>query len=74
MPLEYKIDVLAALKAAGYSTYKIRQEGLLSQSTLQKLREGVGVSWENIQTICRLLNCQPGDIMEYTEGGERNAD
>lgn len=65
MPLAYKIDVLAALKAAGYSTYKIRQEGLLSQSTLQKLREGVGVSWENIQTICRLLNCQPGDIMEY---------
>lgn len=65
MPLGYKIDVLAALKAAGYSTYKIRKEGLLSQSTLQKLREGAGVSWENIQIICRLLNCQPGDIMEY---------
>lgn len=66
MPLKYKIDVLAALKVAGYSTYRIRQEGLLSQSTLQKLREDVGISWENIQTICQLLNCQPGDIMEYT--------
>lgn len=66
MPLKYKIDVLATLKASGYSTYRIRQEGLLSQSTLQKLRDGIGVSWDNIQTICELLNCQPGDIMEHT--------
>ncbi|KAB4815461.1 helix-turn-helix transcriptional regulator, partial [Bacteroides thetaiotaomicron] len=43
----------------------IRQDGLLSQSTLQKLREGIGVSWDNIETLCRLLDCQPGDIMEY---------
>ena len=40
MPLVYKIDVLSALKEAGYNTNKIRTEGLLSQSTLQKLREG----------------------------------
>ena len=66
MPLKYKINILSALREAGYSTYRIRQEGLLSQSTLQKLREGKGVSWENVETICKLLNCQPGDIMEYT--------
>lgn len=72
LPLHYKIDILSALKSAGYTTYRIRQEGLLSQSTLQKLRQGVGVSWENIETICRLLQCQPGDIIEYTkrEAGE----
>ena len=69
LPLKYKIDVLAALKAAGYTTYRIRQDNLLSQSTLQKLREGVGVSWDNIETLCRLLRCQPGDIIEYMEDG-----
>ncbi|WP_325227033.1 helix-turn-helix transcriptional regulator [uncultured Oscillibacter sp.] len=63
----YKIDILSALKAAGYSTYRIRKEGLLSQSTLQKLRIGIGVSWENIETICSLLRCQPGDIIECVE-------
>ncbi len=65
MPIKYKLDVLEALKAAGYTTYRIRQEGLLSQSTLQKLRDGKGISWDNIAMICSLLNCQPGDIMEY---------
>lgn len=65
MPLIYKIDVLTALKNAGYTTYKIRKEKLLSESTVQKLRNKQPVAWENIATICKLLNCQPGDILEY---------
>ncbi len=65
MSLKYKIDILFALKAAGYTTYKIRKEKLLSESTVQKLRNSQPVSWENIETLCRLLNCQPNDIMEY---------
>ena len=67
MPLKFKIDVLSALKEKGYTTYRIRQEKLMSESTVQKLREGKSVSWENIETLCRLLNCQPGDLMEYVE-------
>lgn len=67
MPIKYKLDVLDALKVAGYTTYRIRKEGLLSQSTLQKLRDGKGISWDNIATICSLLRCQPGDIIEYVE-------
>lgn len=65
MPLQYKVDVLAALKEKGYNTNKIRTEGLLSQSTLQKFRNNQGVSWENLETLCRLLECQPGDLIEY---------
>ena len=67
MPMRYKIDVLSALKEKGYNTNKIRTEGLLSQSTLQKFRQQQGVSWENLETLCRLLKCQPGDLLEYTE-------
>jgi putative transcriptional regulator len=67
MPLKYRIDVLAALKDKGITTYKLRQEKLLSESTVQKLRAGVGVSWENLETLCALLECQPGDLIEYVE-------
>ena len=65
MPLQYKIDVLAALKEKGYNTNRIRTEGLLSQSTLQKFRNNQGVSWENLETLCALLECQPADLIEY---------
>lgn len=65
MALKYKIDVLAALKAAGYSTYKLRKEKLLGEATLQQLRNNELVSWKNIETLCRLLDMQIGDIIEY---------
>lgn len=68
MGLKYKMDVLPELKERGYSSHRLRQEKLLSQSTLQKLRTGSGVSWENIETLCQLLGCQPGDLLEYVEG------
>lgn len=65
MPLQYKVDVLEALKEKGYNSNRIRTEALLSQSTLQKFRKNQGVSWENIETLCKLLECQPGDLLEY---------
>lgn len=65
VPLQYKLDVLSALKDLGYTTYQIRKNKLLSESTVQKLREGRPISWENIETLCKLLNCQPNDIIEY---------
>ena len=69
MAIQYKFDVLQALKDAGFNTYRIRKEKLFSESTLQKFRSGEMVHTSNIDTICRLLNCQPGDILEYKEEG-----
>ena len=65
MPIRYKIDILEALKSAGYTTYKIRKENLFGQATLQQFRRGEIVSWGNIDKLCQLLDCQPGDIVEY---------
>lgn len=68
--IKYKIDIINTLKNAGYSSYKIRQEKLFGQATLQKIRQNELISWENINTICKLLNCQPGDILEYVPDQE----
>ncbi|MCI7138284.1 MAG: helix-turn-helix transcriptional regulator [Oscillospiraceae bacterium] len=65
MPVKYKIDVLSELKNIGFSTYKLRKEKILSESTIQQLRNNELVSWTNIARLCELLNCQPGDILEY---------
>ena len=70
MSLQFKINVLEALKEKGYTTYTLRKEQLLSESTIQKLRNGKGISWENIEVLCRLLDCQPSDLMEYVKTSE----
>ena len=67
MALQYKINILEALKEKGYSTYVLRQKKLLSESTIQKLRVGEGVAWDNLDTLCRLLNCDIGDILRYNK-------
>ena len=67
MAIQYKIDILAELKKAGYTTTKIREEKLLGQSYFQQLRHGELVSWKAIDTICELLNCQVGDLVEYVK-------
>ena len=72
MGMVFKINVLQALKDKGYSTYRIKNEKLLSQSTLQKLRESKPVSWENIEAFCRLLEIQPGDLLEYKSDTTEN--
>ena len=64
--LIYKTDILQALKSAGYNTYKIKTDNLLSQGVLQRLRHNEPISWSNLDTLCSLLNCQPGDIIAYT--------
>ena len=70
MPLQFKIDVLAALKEKGITTYAISKQKIMSESTLQKLRSGKGLAWDNIETLCRLLECQPGDLLEFVEEKE----
>lgn len=74
MPITYKIDVLQALKDKGYTSYKLRQEKLLGERVIQQLRDKSPVSWEVLTRLCKLLECQPGDILIYnpdeqTEGG-----
>ena len=65
MAIRYKIDIMAALKEKGYPSTRIRDEKLIGQSYLQQIRHGELVSWKTIDTICKLLECQPGDIIEY---------
>ena len=67
MPICYKINILAALKEKGFSTYRIRKDKLLSESTLQAFRNGEPVSWDNIARICEMLDCQPGDLLYYNK-------
>lgn len=71
MPIVYKIDILSALKEAGYNTNRLRKEKLLSEGVIQSLRENKYIALNNISKVCELLDCQPGDLIEYVkEPGE----
>ena len=66
--LRYKANILKELKDAGYSTYRLRQEKVLSEGTLQKMRSGnIAITLESLGVICDILQRQPGDLVEWVK-------
>ena len=64
--IKYKINIIEALKQKGFTTYKIRKENLLSQSTITKLNNNdTTLSLVNIDTICTLLDCDISEILTW---------
>lgn len=59
------MDVLQELKTIGFSAYKLRKDKIMGEAQIQKIRTGEIASKETLNTLCKLLNCQPGDLIEY---------
>jgi len=64
LPLIRYKEIPEKLKQAGYSTYRIRETKILSEGTVQSIRENKPVSLKTIDAICQILNCKIEDIVE----------
>jgi putative transcriptional regulator len=62
--LTYKIDVLKELAQRGYTANRMRKEKILSESTMQNLRNRSDINTKTLNTLCIILRCQPSDIIE----------
>lgn len=65
MAIVYKIEILPALKEAGYNTIRLRKEKIFGEATSQKFREHKPLNFNDLNKLCTLLNCQPGDLIEF---------
>lgn len=63
--IKYKINIMQALKDAGYSSYKLRSQKIFGESTMTKFRKQEYFNFDNLDILCKLLNCQPADLIEY---------
>ena len=60
------------LQERNISTYEFRKRNILGSCTIRLLRKNkCGLSSEDLDRICELLNCQPGDLMEYAGNDKR---
>ncbi len=64
MPFKYD-KCFNLFKERGITTYRIRKDNLISQSSLTKMKNGGNIDTKTLERICAVLQCQPGDIMEY---------
>ena len=66
MPIRYDKLFELLSKRGKSATYWLRQQGV-HPATVNKLRKNERINSDTINELCRLLECQPGDIMEYGE-------
>jgi len=69
MAIIVRLDVMLALR-------KVRSKELaeaigITEANLSLLKSGKvkGVRFETLEAICRQLDCQPGDLLEYVPDG-----
>ena len=61
------INVLEMLAACGFTTYKLRKEGVLGEAAIQKLRKGGLPSWRELDYICRITAYRIDEIIEFRD-------
>lgn len=73
MPITYN-KLLKMLEDRGVSIYKLKTDKVIGTATIDKIRKGEGhIDTRSIESLCRYLKCQPGDIIEYVEDEDDDA-
>lgn len=73
MSISYN-KLLKLLEENNMTSYTITKKyKIIGQATWKKIHEGGHVDTRTIEAFCKLLNCQPGDLIEYIPDEEQNA-
>lgn len=66
MSIIVNIDVMLALRKM--SSGELAEKGGISATNLSILKTGKAkaIRFSTLDALCRALDCQPGDILEYT--------
>jgi len=67
MAIKYD-KLLRLMEQRGITSYTMKKENIIGQATFKKIKEGGDIDTRTIDKLCKLLQCQPGDILEYVEG------
>lgn len=63
--INYKIDILEELKNRGYTTYVLRKNKYLSETTIANIRAGRPITMNALNAICVMLRKTPQEIIEF---------
>lgn len=58
------------MKRKGITQYMLINKYHVSAGQLSRIRSNQNISSHTIDMLCEILNCQPGDIMEYVKKHE----
>lgn len=67
MPIVVNLDVMMAKRKMSLNELSDKVGLTLSNLSILKTGKAKAVRFSTLEAICQVLNCQPGDILEYVE-------
>ncbi len=70
MPIVVNLDVMMARRKMSLGELSQRVDVTMANLSILKNNKAKAVRFSTLEAICKVLDCQPGDILEYVPGGE----
>ncbi|MDX9906553.1 MAG: helix-turn-helix transcriptional regulator [Bacteroidales bacterium] len=73
MPIIVNLDVMMAKRKISLNELSERVDLTLSNLSILKTGKAKAIRFSTLEAVCRALDCQPGDILEYVDDRESSA-
>lgn len=70
MAIVVNLDVMMAKRKISLNELSERIDITPANLSILKTGKAKAIRFSTLEAICHVLNCQPGDILEYREGDE----
>ena len=70
MPIEVNLDVVLAKRKMSMTELSGRVGITMANLSILKTGKAKAVRFSTLEAICRVLECQPGDILSFVPGEE----
>jgi len=67
MPIIVNLDVMMAKRKMSLNELSEKVDLTLANLSILKTGKAKAVRFSTLEAICKALNCQPGDILEFVE-------
>jgi putative transcriptional regulator len=68
MPIIVNLDVMMAKRKMPLNELSEKVNLTLANLSILKTGKAKAIRFSTLEAICKALDCQPGDLLEYTEG------
>ena len=70
MPIIVNLDVMMAKRKMSLNQLSEKVDLTLSNLSILKTGKAKAIRFSTLEAICKVLNCQPGDILEFVPDEE----
>jgi putative transcriptional regulator len=72
MPIIVNLDVMMAKRKISLNELSERVDLTLSNLSILKTGKAKAIRFSTLDAICKALDCQPGDILEYSDEEQKS--